>query len=47
MQLSSQFEKALVYATRAHCNQSRKGADIPYVAHVLGVAVIVVPHGGI
>jgi (p)ppGpp synthase/HD superfamily hydrolase len=45
MQLSPKFEKALVYATRAHCKQSRKGTETPYVAHILGVAAITLEHG--
>jgi (p)ppGpp synthase/HD superfamily hydrolase len=40
MKLSEQFEKALIYATRAHCNQTRKKTGIPYVAHILGVTAI-------
>ena len=45
MKLSPKFEKALVYATRAHGGQLRKKTRIPYVAHVLGVAAIALEHG--
>src|SRR5207237_10115393 len=45
MKLSRQFEEALVYATRAHCNQSRKKTGIPYVAHILGVTAIALEYG--
>lgn len=39
IRLGDRFEEALVYATRAHAGQSRKGAGgVPYVAHLLGVA---------
>jgi (p)ppGpp synthase/HD superfamily hydrolase len=43
--LSKKFEKALVYATQAHCNQTRKGTDTPYVAHVLQVVAIALEYG--
>ena len=29
-----------------HAEQRRKGTDIPYLAHLLGVAGIVLEHGG-
>jgi (p)ppGpp synthase/HD superfamily hydrolase len=45
MKLSEQFEEALIYATRAHCNQTRKKTGIPYVAHILGVAAIALEYG--
>src|SRR5256712_1281355 len=45
MKLSRQFEEALVYATRAHCNQSRKKTGIPYIAHILGVTAIALEYG--
>ena len=45
MKLSRQFEEALVYATRAHCNQTRKKTGIPYVAHILGVTAIALEYG--
>jgi (p)ppGpp synthase/HD superfamily hydrolase len=45
MNLSEQFEKALIYATRAHCNQTRKKTGIPYVAHILGVTAIALEYG--
>src|SRR5688500_12897967 len=45
MILSTRFEQALVYATIVHGGQRRKGTDIPYVAHVLGVASIALEYG--
>src|ERR1700745_4513926 len=45
MKLSRQFEKALVYATRAHSDQTRKKTRIPYIAHILGVAAIAMEYG--
>ncbi|PYL24723.1 MAG: phosphohydrolase [Verrucomicrobia bacterium] len=40
MKLSEKFEEALVYATRAHGNQTRKKTGIPFIAHILGVTAI-------
>ncbi|MBM3345229.1 MAG: bifunctional (p)ppGpp synthetase/guanosine-3',5'-bis(diphosphate) 3'-pyrophosphohydrolase [Betaproteobacteria bacterium] len=40
------FRDALVWAAELHEDQSRKGGDVPYVAHLLGVAAIVLEHGG-
>ncbi len=45
MALTAQFEKALTLATRLHATQTRKGSDIPYIAHLLGVASIALDHG--
>ncbi len=44
--LTSRFERALTYAARVHSRQTRKGKATPYVAHLLGVAGIVLDHGG-
>src|ERR671932_1999797 len=40
------FEKALLYATRLHRDQTRKGTDTPYITHLLAVAAIVGENGG-
>ncbi len=45
-QLTPAFEDALVYATRLHAGQARKGSDIPYVSHLLSVAALVLEFGG-
>jgi (p)ppGpp synthase/HD superfamily hydrolase len=45
MLLSQLFEQALVYATKAHCNQTRKQTGIPYIAHILGVTAIAMEFG--
>lgn len=45
MTFTAQFEKALTLATRLHATQTRKGTDIPYIAHLLGVASIALDHG--
>ncbi len=44
--LSQRFQDALVYATRLHASQVRKGTDIPYVSHLLAVAGLVMEAGG-
>jgi len=44
--LSSRFEGALILATRLHTNQIRKGARVPYVAHLLAVTALVLEDGG-
>jgi (p)ppGpp synthase/HD superfamily hydrolase len=44
--LTERFYRALVYATRLHSAQFRKGTKRPYVGHLLGVASIVLTHGG-
>jgi GTP pyrophosphokinase len=44
--LTERFEEALVYAVRQHAGQWRKGGTVPYATHVLGVASIVLDHGG-
>ena len=43
--ISDRFEEALILAVRLHADQTRKGTDIPYVAHLLAVASIVLEHG--
>src|SRR5205809_7699916 len=45
MQLSPQFEKALIYATRIHGGKLRKKTRIPYIAHILGVTAIALEYG--
>lgn len=45
MILTERFEEALVYAARLHSAQVRKGSGIPYVAHLLAVAGLVIEHG--
>jgi (p)ppGpp synthase/HD superfamily hydrolase len=44
--LGKRFDRALLYATAAHGAQFRKGTSRPYIAHLLGVAAIVLTHGG-
>ncbi|MBS1853231.1 MAG: HD domain-containing protein [Acidobacteria bacterium] len=44
--LSPRFERALVYASRKHAGQVRKGNRAPYISHPLGVAGLVLEAGG-
>ncbi len=44
--LTTRFEDALVFATRLHAKQVRKGSKVPYVAHLLGVTALVLEAGG-
>ncbi len=44
--LSDRFDRALVYATHVHAGQLRKGTDVPYIAHLVAVAALVMEHGG-
>lgn len=46
MELGPRFEEALIFATRLHAMQKRKASDIPYIAHLLGVAGLVLEDGG-
>lgn len=45
MMLSERFTDALTFATQLHARQTRKGNDVPYIAHLLGVASTVLEHG--
>ncbi len=44
--LGPRFGEALVLAARLHANQRKMGTSIPYVAHSLSVAALVLEHGG-
>lgn len=44
--LTDRFEKALVYAHQLHASQLRKGSQVPYIAHLLGVTALVLEDGG-
>ena len=46
MAYGEKLEDALVYATRLHHDQTRKGTGVPYVTHLLAVASIVGENGG-
>ena len=44
--LTTRFQKAIEYAASLHTGQMRKGTDIPYIAHLLGVTALVIEDGG-
>lgn len=44
--LTNRFEQALVYASRLHRKQIRKGSNIPYISHLLSVTALVLEDGG-
>jgi len=44
--LTGRFDAALHFATRHHARQLRKGTDVPYAAHLLAVASLVLEMGG-
>jgi len=46
MQLSTRYDDALVYASKLHRSQKRKGSDTPYIAHLLSVSSRVLSAGG-
>ena len=43
--LSARFTNALAFAANIHRLQARKGTQVPYMAHILGVASIALEHG--
>ncbi len=46
MQLSDRFSSALVYASKLHQQQPRKGVEVPYISHLLAVASLILEEGG-
>jgi len=44
--LTGRFDAALAYATRHHARQLRKGTPVPYTAHLLAVASLVLEMHG-
>jgi len=44
--LGGRFTEALAWAAELHRHQVRKGSDVPYLAHLLSVAALVLEHGG-
>jgi (p)ppGpp synthase/HD superfamily hydrolase len=45
MPLSPRFEQALTYAAQVHSGQTRKGSDVPFIAHLLAVASLALEYG--
>lgn len=46
VQPGPRFVRAVEWAATLHRDQARKGSDTPYLAHLLGVAALVLEHGG-
>lgn len=44
--LSDRFADALQLGCELHCTQTRKGGDVPYIAHLLAVTSLVLEMGG-
>jgi (p)ppGpp synthase/HD superfamily hydrolase len=44
--LGAGFDRALALATDHHRRQLRKGSEVPYVSHLLGVTALVLEAGG-
>ncbi|MBI3662896.1 MAG: HD domain-containing protein [Acidobacteria bacterium] len=44
--MTKRFDDAFLYAHGLHGSQGRKGTTRPYIAHLMGVAAIVLTHGG-
>jgi (p)ppGpp synthase/HD superfamily hydrolase len=44
--LGTRFEQAFELANRLHAGQTRKTSSVPYIAHLLGVAALVIEDGG-
>ena len=44
--LTERFEEALLYATRLHATQARKGSGVPYISHLMAVAGLALEYGG-
>jgi len=45
VRLTEHFDRAVQYANRIHADQTRKGTDVPYMTHLLGVASLVLENG--
>jgi (p)ppGpp synthase/HD superfamily hydrolase len=46
IKLGPRFHRAFLFAAEKHAGQARKASTIPYVAHLMGVASLVLEFGG-
>ncbi len=46
IKLGPRFQRAFTFAAKKHAGQSRKASTIPYIAHLMGVASLVLEAGG-
>src|SRR5215207_4090401 len=44
--LTERFDEALLFASRHHREQLRKGSRVPYMTHLMSVSALVLEHGG-
>jgi GTP pyrophosphokinase len=44
--LGPRFHRAFIFAAKKHAGQTRKASAIPYIAHLMGVASLVLEAGG-
>ena len=44
--LSERFDEALLFASRHHREQLRKGSQVPYMTHLMSVSALVMEHDG-
>lgn len=44
--LGDRFQQAFTLASQLHAGQTRKQSTVPYLAHLLGVAALVLEYGG-
>src|SRR5262249_41968202 len=43
--LTDRFAQAVAFASIVHATHARKGTNIPYISHLIGVASLVLEHG--
>jgi (p)ppGpp synthase/HD superfamily hydrolase len=46
IKLGPRFRRAFLFASEKHAKQARKASTIPYIAHLMGVASLVLEFGG-
>ncbi len=44
--LGNPFYRAFALASKLHRDQKRKGSEVPYISHLMGVAALVLEDGG-
>src|SRR4029450_1560613 len=44
--LSERFDEGLLFASRHHREQLRKGSRVPYMTHLMSVSALAMEHGG-
>src|ERR671926_62350 len=44
--LTERFDEALLFASRHHRQQLRKGSQVPYMTHLMSVSALVMEHDG-